>query len=83
MFDPTLTKVNGLFVLPFENLDDRTSFSKYYVPSVELKDFNILIDQKNFFDTPIKNKKEADEQIIEMTRYSDHTTDNLLDYEYH
>ena len=83
MFDPTLTKVIRLFVLPFENLDDRTSFSKYYVSSIELKDFNILIDQNNFFDTPIKNEKEAYEQIIEMTRYNDHTTDNLLDYEYH
>ena len=37
--DPTFTNVNILFVLTFENEDDRTSFSKYYVPKVEIKDF--------------------------------------------
>ena len=33
-------------------------FSKYYTPSVEIKDFNELIDGKSFFDTPMKNKEE-------------------------
>ena len=33
--DPTFIKVNRLFVLSYENEEDRTSFSKYYVPSVE------------------------------------------------
>ena len=37
--DPTFTNVNRLFVLSFENEDNRTSFSKYYVPKVEIKDF--------------------------------------------
>ena len=32
LIDPTFTKVNRLFVLSFENENDRTSFSKYYVP---------------------------------------------------
>ena len=49
LIDPTLTNVNKLFVLTFENEDDRTSFSKYYVPKVEVKDFNVLIDGKPFF----------------------------------
>ena len=35
--DPTFTKVNRLFVLSFENEDDRTSFSKYYTPKIEKK----------------------------------------------
>ena len=56
--DPTFSKANKLFVLSFENEDDRTSFSKYYTPSVKIKDFNILIDGKSFFDVPIKTKKE-------------------------
>ena len=34
LIDPTFTKVNRLFVLSFENEEDRTFFSKYYVPSV-------------------------------------------------
>ena len=57
MIDPTFNKVNRLFVLSFENEEGRTSFSKYYTPKVEVKDFNVLIDGKSFFDVPVKNKK--------------------------
>ena len=46
--DPTSTKVNRLFILSFEDEEDRTPFSKYYVPKVEIKDFNVLIDGKIF-----------------------------------
>ena len=59
LIDPTSIKVNRLLVLLFENEEDRTSFSKYYVPKVEIKDFNVLIDGKSFFDVPVKNKEEA------------------------
>ena len=37
LIDPKFTKVNKLFVLAFENEEDRTSFSKYYIPEVEIK----------------------------------------------
>ena len=36
--DPTFTKVNRLFVLAFQNEEDRSSLSKYYTPTVEIKD---------------------------------------------
>ena len=42
--DPTFIKVNILFFLSFENEDDIISFSKYYTSSVEIKNFNVLID---------------------------------------
>ena len=71
---------NKLFVLSFENEDDRTS--KYYTPTVEIKDFNVVIDDKIFFDVPIKNKEEAYEKIIKMSKNNDYTAGNLLDYEY-
>ena len=58
LIDPTFTKVNRLFVLQFENENDRTSFSKYYLPNVQIKDFNALLDGKSFFDIPIKNGEE-------------------------
>ena len=82
LIDPTFTKVNRLFVLSFANKDDRTSFSKYYTSRVEIKDFNVLIDGKSFFDIPIKNREKAYERIIEMSRNNNYTTGNLLDYEY-
>ena len=81
LIDPTFTNVNRLFVLTFENKDDRTSFSKYYLPKVEIKDFNVLIDGESFFEIPIKNKEEVYEAIIEMSRNNNYTTGNLLDYE--
>ena len=82
LIDPTFTKVNRLFVLSFENEDDRTSHSKYYVPNVQIKDFNVLIDGKSFFEMPIKNEEETYKQIIEIGRNNDYKTGNLLDYEY-
>ena len=49
LIDPTFIKVNRLFVLSFENEEDRISFSKYYALNVEIKDFNVLIDGNFFF----------------------------------
>ena len=57
--DPTFTKANRLFVLSFKNEDHKTSFSPYYVLNVQIKDFNVIIDGKSFFDTPIKNDEET------------------------
>ena len=82
LVDPTFTNMNRLFVLTFENEEDRSSFSKYYVPKVEIKDFNVLIDEKPFFEIPVKNKEEAYEEVIEKTKNNNYTTGNLLDYEY-
>ena len=48
LIDPTFNKDNRLFVLSFKNEVGRRSFSKYYTPKVEIKDFNVLIDGKVF-----------------------------------
>ena len=90
LIDPTFTNVNRLFVLSFQRIagennttkDYRDSFSHYYVPNVEIKDFNVLIDGKSFFDLPVKNEEEAYEKIIEMSNNNDYTTGNLLDFGY-
>ena len=55
---------------------------KVWVPNVQIKDFNVVIDGKGFFDMPIKNGEETSEQIVEMRRNNDYTTGNFLDYEY-
>ena len=90
LIDPTFTNVNRLFVLSFQRIagennttkDYRDSFSYYYVPNVRIKDFNVLIDGKSFFDLPVKNEEEAYEKIIEMSNNNDYTTGNLLDFGY-
>ena len=85
LIDPAFTNVNRLFVLSFSrnnNTDNRDSFSHYYVPNIEIKDFNVLIDGKSFFDLPVKNEEETYEKIIEMSHNNDYTTGNLLDFGY-
>ena len=58
--------VNRLFVLAFENDDHRTSNKKYYTPNVEIKDYNVMIDRKNFFDPPVRNDKVTYENIRKL-----------------
>ena len=85
LIDPTFTNVNRLFVLSFSrnnNTDNRDSFSNYYVPNVEIKDFNVLIDRKSFFDLPLKNEEETYEKIIDMSNNNDYATGNLLYFVY-
>ena len=83
LIDPTFSNVNRLFVLSFGNEDDRTSYHKYYVSNVEIKDYNVLIDGNAFFELPIKNIEETYEKIIQITDHSVYyTRGNLLDYEY-
>ena len=57
LIEPSFQGVNRLFILAFENDTQRTSHSNYYLPNVEIKDYNITINGENFFDQPIKNKK--------------------------
>ena len=85
LIDSTFTNVNRLRVLYVtRNIlgDKRDSFSHYYLPNVEIKDFNVLIDKESFFDLPVNNEEEAYEKIIDMSNNNDYTTDNLLDFAY-
>ena len=82
LLNPRFHKVNRLFILTFNNEEDRTSLSNYITSKVEIKDFDVLIDGKSFFDVPVKNKEETYEKIIELSKNNDYTPGNLLDYEY-
>ena len=62
--------------MDFENEEDRSSFEKYYRPTVEIKDYNTLIDQQPFYEIPIKNKEETYKAITELVRDGDFTTGN-------
>ena len=64
--DPTFNNVNRLFVLGFPNEEDRRSFSKYYIPSVEVKSCNVIIDGEPFHQIPIKNEEETYKAITEL-----------------
>ena len=46
-------------MLSFENENDRISHSEYYLPKVEIKDYSVKIDGRNFVDQPINNDIKA------------------------
>ena len=81
---PNVQGVNTLFVLAFEDDDQRTSNKRYYIPNVEIKDYNVMIDGKNLFDQPINNKTKTYENIRKITigQGDDYTTGCLLDFTY-
>ena len=58
-------------------------FQSIMYPIVEVKDFNVLIDGKSFFDVPVKSKEEAYEKVMSIGKNNDYATDNLLDYKYY
>ena len=84
LVEPSLQGVNRLFVLAFENDNDRTSDEQYYLPTIEIKYYNIMINGENVFDQPIKNNKVTYENIrkIATGQGDDYTTGCLLDYSY-
>ena len=82
LIDATFTNVNRLFVLAYQNADDRQSFSQFYLPNVMVKGFNVIIDKLAFFDLPINTEEEAYEKIIDLSRNNEYTIGNLLDYDY-
>ena len=82
LIDSTFTNVNRFFVLAYQTADDRQSFSQFYFPRVMIKDYNVIVDKLAFFDLPIKTEEEAYEKIIDISRNSECTTGNLLDYDY-
>ena len=84
MVEPCFQGVNRLFVLAFENDTQRISSKIYYLPNIEIKNNNVMIDGKNFFEQPIKNIKITYENIrkIATGQGDDHTTGCLLDYAY-
>ena len=64
LINPSFQGVNILFVLSFENENDRTSHSTYYPPKVEIKDYNVVINSRKVFYQAINSMSKAYENII-------------------
>ena len=47
LIDPSFQRVNRLFVLSFEDEEQRKSYKRYYLPKVEIN-YNVMIDGQNF-----------------------------------
>ena len=84
LIDSSFRGVNGLFVLSFENDKDRKVHTGYYLPKVEIKYYNVMIDGENFFDQPVKSNMRTYDNIGKISKGQkyDYTTGCLLDYPY-
>ena len=71
-------------MLSFENEGDKTPHSTYYLPKVEIKNYFVMIDGRNFFDEPINSMNKTYENIrrIATGQEDDYTIGCLLDYSY-
>ena len=85
LIDPSFQGVNRLFVLSFKDDDGPESHKQYYLPTVEVKDYNVMIDGRNSFDQPIKNDLKTYDNIrkIATSKGDDYIAELcLLDYPY-
>ena len=84
IIDRSFQGVNRVFALSFENSTHRTMHTKHYLLTVEIKDYNVIIDRQNLFEQPVKNDLRTFDNIrkIAVGRGDDYTTSCLLDYNY-
>ena len=66
---PSYQRLNRLFVLLLENELARVGHIWYYFPTVETKNYNVMINERNFFDQPVTND----------IRTSENTRKNVID----
>ena len=84
LIEASFQGVNRLFVLAFENDAQRKVHSGYYLPNVEIKNYNVMINGENFLDQPIKDNKITYGKFRKVTtgKGDNYKTGCLLDYPY-
>ena len=82
--------VKRLFVFAFDNTDngnkkvERDCHGKYSLPRVNITNYNVLIDDRNFYDQPLGDQIKKYGKIRKKATGQDdvYTTEYLLDYQY-
>ena len=59
---------NRLFILSIESTSHKLAHTGYYIPKVEIKDYNVIIDRRHLFDQPIKNYLKTYDNICNWSR---------------
>ena len=85
--DPSFQGVNRLFVMAFDNRGNavgRNTHTRYYLPTIDLKNYNVVIDGRNFYDNDISSdiEKYTELKKVMIGKGEDYTTGSLLDYDY-
>ena len=71
--DVTFQGVSKLFAAAYEindirrNANTEESIRRYYLPRAEIKDYNILIDGRNFYDQNVNNSIVRYNELLKMT----------------
>ena len=76
--------MNRFFVFSFENNAHWTGHKRYFLPTVDIKDYSLMVDERNFLDQPVKNSGRSFDNIrkIRNGRRDNFTTACLLHYPY-
>ena len=86
--DPSFQGVNRLFVMAYDNVNanrsTRDGRTRYYLPTIDINKYNVIIDGRNFYDNPIESDIEKYRELkrVMIGKGEDHTTGSLLDYNY-
>ena len=73
-----------MFVLAFNNNVNKNSYRKYFLPRVDITDYIVSIDGRNFYDQPINDQIRKYDKIrkIATGKGDDYTPECLLDCKY-
>ena len=88
--DASFQDVNRLLVLAFDNTEngdknvERNSHRKYFLRRIDITNYNVLIDGRNFYDQPISDQIKKYDEIrkIATGKGDNYTTGCLLQYQY-
>ena len=80
--DPSFQRVNRLFIFSFKDGDGWKNYKQHYLSTVEIKDYNVVIDERNFLVKPIGNDLKTCDNIrkIATVQGDDYTAGCFLDF---
>ena len=80
--DPSFQRVNRLFIFSFKDGDGWNNYKQHYLSTAEIKDYNVVIDERNFLVKPIGNDLKTCDNIrkIATVQGDDYTTGCFLDF---
>ena len=91
LLDSLCQGVSRLFVISFNDINNnvnrviKNSHRRYFLPGINIKDYNVLVDCRNFYDQNISDdfKKYEELRKIMIGKGEDYITGSLLDNDYY
>ena len=74
-----------MFILAFargDNITNENSYRRYFLPRLKIKNYNIEIDGRNFYDQSINDSIKQYDEIRKISTGQGHTAGCLLDFTY-